>query len=146
MKMVNSNKNKFFQLSSQSVYSTWGYRLFLSTFQDSFFGIQNISFVSKLRARRVVVKTELCSHFPVAHAFGLNFLRIQILGLDLNWQNVRLGKLVLHYIELQVLWLLDLLRQQRLNLRLRGQANLLFERQLLWFNELTHSRQPLSWW
>ena len=30
---------------------------------------------------------------------GLNFYRILILGLDLYWRDVRLGKLVLHYIE-----------------------------------------------
>ena len=94
-------------------------RLFLSTFENLFYSISNVSFVGKLRAQWVVVGTELCSHFLVAHEVGFKFLRILILGLDFNWRNVRLGELVFHYIEFQVFLLFDLLRQQRLNLRLR---------------------------
>ena len=127
---------KYFKQNSNSFH--------LSTFENSLFGDSNVGFVSKLRARRVVVGTKLCRHFLVAHALGCNFLRIRLLGLDLNWRDVRLGELVLHYIDLQNLWSFDFLRLQRLNLRLQGQAHLLLERQILRFDELTHSRRPLS--
>ena len=66
------------------------YKLILSTFDDLFFGILNVSLVGKLNARRVVVRTELCSYFLVAHKVGRNFFCILILGLNLNWRNVRL--------------------------------------------------------
>ena len=77
-------------------------RLFCTTLENPFFSILNVSFVGNLRAQRVAVETELCSHFLVAHEVGLNFLRILILGVNLNWLNVRLGVLDCHYIEFQV--------------------------------------------
>ena len=79
--MVNFNKNKFFnhhrsQFTQHRIIDFF----FLRSRICFFFGISNISFVGKLRARMVIVGTELCSHFLFAHAFGLIFLRILILG------------------------------------------------------------------
>ena len=119
---------------------------FLLTFKNSLFGDSNIGFVCKLRARRVVVGTKLCRHFLVAYAVGLNFLRNLIFDLDLNWRDVRLGELVLHNIDFKIIWSFDFPRQQRFNLRLRGQAHLFLEHKFLRFDELTHSSRPLSWW
>ena len=85
-----------------------------------------------------------CFRYAIAHTVGLIFYRILILGLDLNWRDVRLGKLVIHYIELQVFRSFHLPRQQRLNLPLLGQAYFILERQLLWFNKLTNSSWSLS--
>ena len=100
----------------------------LVTFANSICCISNIGFVIKLRARLVVVWAELDIHFVVAHEVGLYFLCILILGLDLNWWNVRLWELAIHYIDLLFLWSFTLLRQQRLNLRFRGQAHFFFIR------------------
>ena len=83
-------------------------RLFPSTFENALFGISNVGLVGELRARLVVVWTKLRSHFLVVDKLAFNFLRILILGLDLNWRNVRLRDLVLHYIKLQVLRLFEL--------------------------------------
>ena len=102
-------------------------RLFYLTFQNYFFRISNVSFVCKLRARRFVVRTELCSHFLIAHEVCLNLLRILIFGLDMNWWNVRLWKLAFHYIKFPVFLVFDLLQQQWLNLRLRWFAYFPFE-------------------
>ena len=82
-------------------------------FENPFLGISNVSIVGKLTARRIVAETELFCHFLVAYAVGHNFLRILILGLDLNWRNVRLGYLVLYYLELQLLWAVGLLQHQQ---------------------------------
>ena len=141
--------NKIHDFLIQTLWNIFNYtlnRLFFSKLENSFFGISNVSFVDKLRARKVVVGTELCRNFLVSHAVGLNFLRILIHGLNLNLRDVRLLELVLHYIDLHILWSFDFSRQQRLNWRLRRQAHLFLERQFLWFDELTHSSRPLSWW
>ena len=87
-----------------------------------------------------------CFCYAIAYTVGLNFYRILILGLDLNWRDVRLEKLVLHNIELQVFRWFHLSRQQRLDLPYRGQATFIIERQLLRLDKFTHSSLSLSWW
>ena len=97
-------------------------RLFLSTFKDSFFGISNDSFVGKVRARRVVVGTELCRHFLVAHKVGFNFLRIMIIGrYRLNWRDAK------------IFW------------RMRKHVHFLFKRNRFRFDEIIQSSRPLLW-
>ena len=64
----------------RSLYNISLNRLILSTFKNPFFSLSNITFASKLRTRRVVVGTELCSHFLVAHEVCLNYRRIFILS------------------------------------------------------------------
>ena len=77
-----------------------------------------------------------CFRYAIAHT----------LGLDLKWRDIRFGKIVLHYIELQVFRSFHLPRQQRLKLPLRGQANFILERQFFRLDKLAHSSWSLSWW
>ena len=130
----------------RSLYNITLNRLFLSTFENPFFSISNVSFVGKFWARMDVVGTELCSHFLVAHAFGLNFLRI--LYSVFIWTGKTYGLENSYFIisncRFSGCW--TFFDNNGLIFRFRRQAHLILERQLLWFNELTHSSQPVSWW
>ena len=102
-RFLNNKIHNFLIHTLKTIFNYTFNRFFVSTFEDLFVGISNVSFVGKSRARRVVFETDLCRHFCVAHAVNPNFYCILILYLDLNWQDIRLKKLVCHYIKLQAL-------------------------------------------